>query len=115
MYIRNYASGDRWVPGVIDNPIGNKMYAVERPGGIMSERHTDQIRPRIDCPTNNHDVEANVDSQPSSELPESPQLASEPSCQTAATEALPSTPPAVPTRQSTRVRRPPARFQDFTS
>ncbi|KAG8174287.1 hypothetical protein JTE90_020774 [Oedothorax gibbosus] len=118
VYIRNYASGERWVPGVINNPIGNKMYSVERPGGLLAERHTDQIRPRVDSPKNNHDLETSVDSPPSVDISDSPPHASEPSCPADAVppaETLPSPPPAVSTRHSTRTRKPPVRFRDYLS
>lgn len=46
VYFRNYASGERWVPGTIEDHLGNKMYQILRPNGTVAERHTDQMRVR---------------------------------------------------------------------
>lgn len=53
VFIRNYGSGDKWVPGTVQSAMGEKMCTVELPNGATAERHFDQLRSQHGVPINN--------------------------------------------------------------
>ena len=51
VYVRNYANGPKWLPGVIDSVTGPASYLVKLLNGSLWRRHIDQIRMRKNLPT----------------------------------------------------------------
>ncbi|XP_077565023.1 uncharacterized protein LOC144180556 isoform X2 [Haemaphysalis longicornis] len=43
VYVRNYGSGDKWIPGRVKTASGSRMATVETSGGL-AQRHVDQVR-----------------------------------------------------------------------
>ena len=43
---RNYARGDKWIPGVVEKVAGPVLYHVKSEGGVV-QRHIDQVIGRV--------------------------------------------------------------------
>ena len=48
MYVKNYASGNPWLPGKVVRILGATMYAVLLNDGRNVRKHADQMRMRVD-------------------------------------------------------------------
>lgn len=46
VYVRNFSSGPKWIPGVIDTRLGNVNYRVSTEKGLV-KRHRNQMRKRL--------------------------------------------------------------------
>ncbi|KAM3852305.1 uncharacterized protein M6D78_008114 [Vipera latastei] len=46
IWARNYAQGDKWIPGVVTEILGPLSYTIEGEGNRISKRHIDQLRKR---------------------------------------------------------------------
>ena len=59
--VRNFAAGERWIPGQITEPVGPVSFLIELEDGRIFKRHQDHIRNRlaskelIDIPNNSSD------------------------------------------------------------
>ena len=69
VYVKNYGSGNPWLPGKVTNKLGSTMYGVLLNDGRSVRKHADQMRSRIenDNPVDNS-VEMNVDDNDSFEM-----------------------------------------------
>ena len=92
VYVRNFAGGSRWLPGVVTAIKGPLSYEVKLLDDRVVRRHIDHVRQRFDSST----IEQTDDWLPTpATQPETP----------------PETPPVeVPTRRSSRVRVAPDRY-----
>lgn len=61
VYVKNYRSGDTWLPGKIVKTLGSTMYAVLLNDGRCVRKHTDQMRARVET---SGTTEMNCDSDP---------------------------------------------------
>ncbi|XP_049525093.1 uncharacterized protein K02A2.6-like [Dermacentor silvarum] len=49
VYARNFGTGEKWTPGIVQSKIGSRMVAIRTPAGSV-RRHVDQVRKRENSP-----------------------------------------------------------------
>ena len=62
VFVKNYRSGDTWLPGKVVKILGSTMYAVLLNDGSCVRKHTDQMRARVE--TSGGTTEMNCDQEP---------------------------------------------------
>ena len=69
VYVKNYGSGNSWLPGKVTNKLGSTMYGVLLNDGRSVRKHADQMRSRIGNDNSvDNSVEMNVDDNDSFEM-----------------------------------------------
>lgn len=132
VYVRNYGSGDKWIPGRVKTASGSRMATVETSGGL-AQRHADQVRlQRNDTLEQQQQpdrvIEQRLASSPPTTAEEGDPATNTPRCADSPVRVPGVTSPPQPTtksaptdntarspqqvlRRSTRTRRPVERFQ----
>ncbi|XP_049519122.1 uncharacterized protein LOC125943700 [Dermacentor silvarum] len=126
VYARNFGTGEKWTPGIVQSKIGSRMVAIRTPAGSV-RRHVDQVRKRENSPpplgTDQEAVHQASRTGTLSDYPQSPRPSAEQggipepeheiqpelAASNAATDEPDSPPQAL--RRSTRQRKPVQRLQ----
>ncbi|XP_049528940.1 uncharacterized protein LOC119462442 [Dermacentor silvarum] len=126
VYARNFGTGEKWTPGIVQSKIGSRMVAIRTPAGSV-RRHVDQVRKRENSPpplgTDQEAVNQASRTGTPSDYPQSPRPSAEQggipepeheiqpelAASNAATDEPDSPPQAL--RRSTRQRKPVQRLQ----
>ncbi|XP_049514063.1 uncharacterized protein LOC119431924 [Dermacentor silvarum] len=115
VYARNFGTGEKWTPGIVQSKMGSRMVAIRTPAGSV-RRHVDQVRKRENStpPLGTDQEAANQASRTGtpSDYPQSPRPSAEQgefAASNAATVEPDSPPQAL--RRSTRQRKPVQRLQ----
>lgn len=132
VYVRNYGSGDKWIPGRVKTTSGSRMATVETSGGL-AQRHADQVRLQRNSPVEHQQqpdgvIEQRLASSPPTTAGEGDSATNMPRCANSPVRVSGVASPPQPTtrsaptdntarspqqilRRSTRTRRPVERFQ----
>ena len=108
VYARNFEAGDKWFPGKIVEVLGPRSYKVKINSGVTVRRHVDHIKSRVAGEQELEDLlvpELELEEVADADLPGN---SSEPESETVAAQ-----PAAI--HRSSRIRRPPERFQPVWS
>lgn len=68
MYVKNYATGNSWLPGKVTSKLGSTMYNVLLNDGRNVCKHADQMRSRMENDQCNNTVGMNSDTDDSFEI-----------------------------------------------
>ena len=105
VYARNFQAGDKWFPGKIVEVLGSRSYKIKISSGASVRRHVDHIKSRAAREQELEDLLVpELEEAADADLPGN----SEPELEAVATQP-------VAIRRSSRIRRPPERFQPVWS
>ena len=109
IYAKNFGNGPRWLPGILQEAKGPVSFTAELEDGRIIRRHSDHLRIRTDVPIENRPVSReDLPMVADQEDEESEPLAVDSPDEPITPEPEPEPEPKL--RRSTRVRRPPDRY-----
>ena len=106
VYAENFGKGACWLPGIVNEANGPVSFTVELEDGRIIRRHSDHLRTRTDIPRKEEqDFCDDLPQLDPDKPPEPPPLAGNSTQESIPSDSTPNL------RRSTRIRRPPNRYE----